>query len=330
MKRRHAPDVFSVKMPNLKNSLITFGFQQATTQPHTEKELHALLKKKVAKNKYTWSGLVAGLIDSNRISINDTVTNQITHFPKHTTVIRKLVRINETILATLDKNWRVHIWDILRMSCKALEDAAGYDITSLRNNLLAINSRQSSILVYNCSSFELHGTLPIHSFVRQLHDGSFLVYSKDYAEIYDAKCETKLHHLTESIFNILETTDGLLCFCSFPGPIRVWDRVTETFKATKQVSYVVSMQAMSDGTLLVCDDEQSPQRQLRVWDVNTGKCLQTISVTDKVFSVFEIEPNLVGSADSYVTDHRRLRTWKVSTGQCLNDVEIPGSMLIPL
>lgn len=126
------------------------------------------------------------------------------------------------------------------------------------------------------------------------------------------------------IFSLAFSPNGILAMGDSNGEVRLYQvadgqqQIQSIASLVGHTNWVVSLAFSYDGSILV---SSSTDCTVKLWDVNTGECLQTLQGhSNGVFSVaFTPDARIIASG----SDDCSIRLWSVSTGECLKI--LPGT-----
>lgn len=191
----------------------------------------------------------------------------------------------------------IKIWDIADGHC--LQTLRGHDapvnsITITPDGIQMISGSCDAICIWDfVSGKRLRAISGSFRTVTLSPDGNMIISSSsdESIHIWERTSTQGLRNLDEhvgEITNLLFSRDGKLIVSASDCTMRIWERASrrclQTLRGHKNT--ISSIALSSDGSMLLSTGDF--EYVFRIWDVNTGKCLQTISAeghTDRMNSV---------------------------------------------
>ncbi|KAG7221916.1 hypothetical protein INR49_016942 [Caranx melampygus] len=210
--------------------------------------------------------------------------------------------------------------------------------SQMRDNIIISGSTDRTLKVWNAETGECIHTLYGHtSTVRcmHLHEKRVVSGSRDATlRVWDIETGQCLHVLMGHVAAVrcVQYDGRRVVSGAYDFMVKVWDPETETCLHTLQghTNRVYSLQVSSfrdekdrqtvrttfDGIHVVSG---SLDTSIRVWDVETGNCIHTLTGHQSLTSGMELKDNILvsGNADSTV------KIWDIKTGQCLQTLQGP-------
>ncbi len=252
-------------------------------------------------------------------------------------VLKVVYTPNGKLLATGDSTGGVRLWDLandrLQFICGSHHAWTWALAISPNGQILASGGEDEKIILWDTNTGQCLKKLSISSpIVWSLAfspDGQTLAIGSSAREItlweINSQCLKNLAGHTDEVHGVAFSTDGrILASSSHDGTIKLWDLNTEkclqTLKGHSSIVYSVAFSPILASPLLPRGvggivASSSHDSTIKLWDLTTGKCLQTLSGhRSPVFSVvFSPDGQTLASS----SEDRLVKLWEVNTGKCL-------------